>query len=408
MGKTHRYLLALSIILPVIVMADDEVNIYEPGLDIGVTSVIADLAISDMPLLIVKRYLSARKSKYDPGRSKYIEYILSVLGKHKEIALMTVSSDDVIHFGKESYIDGHVYIPVMRNYKNIEIFSFDVQTSEVKRVVASDLSKLYGNIHITSAIAIQDGYIVAYGTRTEEAAISYFDYAGINSYRIPINLNGGSVNKIFDFSRQGRKISFIGRSSKKSESSLWVGEIRQSKENTYYISSDKSFIMPQLSKAWFISEGEDERYFVTVERDDISMRPNVSVYAYTEADLHELGQDKLLWRKKYNDAQGDSRAKFAIQCGQLIYAEKEVEEKPFGSAIKVFEKDVNSIEAPEKMLDRLWMDRDIAADFYLFPYEDRLMFVLNYSRLEDKRRDDGWYGWEGYKVMTVAHADCKQ
>lgn len=112
---------------------------------------------------------------------------------------------------------------------------------------------------------------------------------------------------------------------------------------------------------------------------------------------------KVVWNNKASKLEGDSLSIAGICSSDFAILRKKSTKKVADSI------DLSIISSSGKQrfsVDKKMIDNGFLADVMLAPEtKTSVIMIMNFSKTESVRREDGWYSWEGYKI-TRFEFDC--
>ncbi len=111
-----------------------------------------------------------------------------------------------------------------------------------------------------------------------------------------------------------------------------------------------------------------------------------------------LVKPEMVWQFDLNKIEGLQNIAIAGVCKDEYVIAQINNTKPSRTADNIIYREIGS-KGKEK---RIWTEKTVTGGFltsiYLQPTSEYLFSLMNYSKTENVRRQDGWYSWMGYRV----------
>jgi len=363
---------------------------YDKGLDQAVELVIAGSTNTDGGIYIVKKYLSPRKAKVNPERSKYVEIVIRD-GKN-EVPLLKVPADKYSSISSTKGINGE-YILSVTIGGEVEKYRYLVGSQKIEEMNTNELQSPTGVQ--SKAILSNSNSIFVLSSNTSE--LKYLSkLISISSdleelakaetlYQVP-----NAILEIKEIFEADGKQFILGSgfiSSDRSNSFIWIITLTPGGSG-FHISASRY----DLKK----STSFDARFISTAH-----MRPAIHLMARSEhyqPPEDFILNDKLdvLWHRKSERLTGDDISITGICSKDFAILEK----KKTGKITDSINLSVVTAAGKLRSIEKYKMvNGGTLVNALLQPLHKSSVYVYaNFDQMENVRRKDGWYSWLGYKV----------
>jgi len=360
---------------------------YDKNIDQLIVQVMDINSKTNEKIYIVKKYISHRKAKVNPERSKYIEYIVRD-GKH-EVLLFKVFSNMDPKIGKVYKKNGAYIIPAYMIGGGIEIYRYISKARTIKKVSSNQNTDFVGLKQASSSlvsISSLDPSVLEFHSPnnstppndkvTKKRVILYEALNSKLKIRDTVELDGR-----FYILGSGYNMDSVDKPF------VWLVEFSLSTSGLNPQVLRHDFDQGVNVDMQFISSTGVIPYVKLIKRFK-GYKPSVT-YIFDKAL-------KVLWRHKASVLTGDDILVAGICSDQLAILQKSKSNK-ITDSIKI--NVINKLgELLSKKNHKMVTDGSLI-DVVALQWKNSSLFTfINFSQMESVRRADGWYNWQGYQV----------
>lgn len=353
-----------------------------PRLDQEAISIIGITPDTEALLLVTKEFLSKRKRKADPSR-KYMKYFIRDVNNKSRIMLLTAAQSEDIIVGRASLRGDYFVIPVIRNHTRVELYAYGPHNNSI-----SMIGKVTPGNYISAVYAVSDGYIVVSSRRERTDAI-YYAYEGGHSTILTTELSDVRVDDVTEL--HGTLYVTVTGKIHKGDRQIWQISANRRTSSTLDFHRNIVKAASNILQASYLP--------ITHKAPSLRIFSLSGGFLGNDAKMNIVSLDdkpSSVWEKKLPVIESGLKFSAVGICkSDYLISEIRTERDSHKSSI-VFTYTGNparTIQYPE-----ITEQYTVLTRLLMFPTEDTVYVVTNFSKQEDVRRDGGWWSWYGFRV----------
>ena len=372
---------------------------YEPGIDQRVVRVVASDPVGPAPVFITKKFLENRKFAVDPERAKQVVYEIRDLDGGKAVPLQTYRKADAPRVVDISSTDNGYVAAVVRAGSDLDLFRYLPGGKIVERI---DLpGKLDQGMRIERVYKLQLGYAIV-GSTGAQPSIEIYDHDGGEPVSLDLAGDAGRVVSIGGVTEKGRNLYVLLTSVEDQGAgvlSVWLYRFDSLLSKASRLENRLVRANVDSLAASFIASTHKHPSAQIVIRKSVQQPPVVKLMA--------LGRTpKLVKQFDLETLEAEPSLAFAGICSDAYIIAKKLFTKNLISNEIEF-RTIDSSGQVKRTRTTPMVTNGSLIDITLATSANGLFSFVNFSKLEDVRRKDGWYSWLGYRVDRIDIArDC--
>ncbi|WP_139306319.1 hypothetical protein [Methylomonas sp. LWB] len=346
---------------------------------------------ADSPAILYKKYLDHRKAKALPGQAESVEYLIYDSRTGKSISLWEARAADKTVVGKIVKRDDGYLIPLL-NGKDLKIFKYSPKQQKLESVSLKPFGVKAGN-SVKQLFHISTGYIALVDAeKTSKLVFQAYDsdeQLSVDFAYLQLPIVG-----IEDVAEANDTI-YIAAKAKKNldETASFLFRVNN-KFAADSVKVEGLDVDPRLAQhASFISTTHVQPSLQIVSRKRNPSPPSLYLYRVGE-------KAKLIWHFDFDEIEAGSHLQISGIChDNYLFARRT---KPNGKISDTAEFRLLNAEGKELMTwTKQMMTNGSLVDVRPESIGQSVFLISNFSKLEDARRQDGWYSWMGLQIDRV-------
>ena len=374
---------------------------YEENIDQQIVAIFPVENSAKNNILITKIFLENRKSRFDPKRSKYIVYEIKDAAVGKAIPFLTIGIEEQHVIGKIAKVADGYLIPVIRGRKLIELYKYVSGKPEVQMVNLPTQSAQIDNLD--KVFFLKDGFITV-TLNKDNPALSFRKLNQSEPKELKLQNEAGKLRSIDDVTELNDRVYIVGTAIGNNDSdgrAVWVASFDKqfAQDSLKVLHLDVEHASTSLPK--FISSSHSLPSVQVLSRKTTFSPQTLRVFRLDS-------KATVVWKFNFDKIEGDKTVAIIGICADKYLFSRKSKEKESASA--TVEYSVINAKGGDV---RTWNEKMIfvgaLVDVDLYPTHDYVFSFTNFDKLEDKRRQDGWYSWLAYRSdRFMIQQDCNK
>jgi hypothetical protein len=368
---------------------------YDAGIDQIIKDVITPSNKKNDTILIVKKYLEPRKAKVDIERSQYIEYWI-VDGKNEFFLTKVLNIQEPQEISVEKTVGGLI-VSFNLNDRLVEKYKYrfaNKNVEKIQRVQSPELKENESNSDVSSPfISLESRSILKYKyinkLKKEEGNKTGKD---IVLYEIP----GAVLTIMHIYEMDDMKYVFGSGYKEKSKNNtfIWLVAFKPLNPKFAIKASSYDFNEAAIIESSFISSTHSKPAIHLIKRMKGHIPPENYIFD---------GNLKVVWKNKASKLLGEELSIIGVCNSDFLITEKVKSGKVSDSLSFSL---VNRSGLIVNKKNQKIIENGLIGNVVSKPKEDASALIfINFTQMENVRRKDGWYSWNGYRVDELGF-DC--
>lgn len=350
-------------------------------------------------VFLYKKYLEPRKVKTQDERSKTIGYEILNTRSSEKVPFLSVDFSDNHFIGKVTEFQNGFLIPVVHNNTSVEVFNY---TRDDQKVESANLKVFSYKDGIVKQLFYLEGGFLALIANGSESKLVFQAYGTESQTVIDLTERKLFLSGIDDITELDGRVYIVGSVAKQGTS----------ESNLVLFSFDKQFSKESL-KSYPINmdvHGSRQAEFILTTHAYPSLQVLIRKERYSPPTLHLFKLDHKaveVWKFDFDEIEGNRNLQVAGVCqDQYVFSTKIKSKGVISDSIEF--RVLTSGGKESRVWKEQLLNNGSLISVGAYPTADNLFVVSNYSKMEDTRRQDGWYSWLGYRVDKLSLVEyCK-
>ena len=390
--------LLFSICLANSALAAPLVTAYETGLDQEIVA--AFPAGPGEAIFITKKYLGQRKANVNPERAKSVSLEITDSTVRGPIAVAEIDSKQEFSVGRPIKVaDGFLFV-VTYGSSRFDIFKYSRSAREARALDTTALRKRVEDSGgaFEKVFLVDDGLIVIRADVGVRWA-SYVANDGRKPFRLetmPVGDNGRRLLSIDDVVQVGDRLNMVASvstDSREDRSEVWVFNFDKTLTRAAATISRLELGRIMSSQSGFVPTQHEFPSVQVISRTSQTSAPTVSLFSLK-------AKPALVWSYVLPRAEGMRDVTLAGACNDsYIVAKRMRHDKGSHSDVEFIWVDAKGSESAFNRQTMVEVGSVLNMGFVAV--RSGLLSFVNFSKIEDLRRPDGWYSWTGFRVDAL-------
>lgn len=361
---------------------------FERDVDQRIVALVPSDTNEPPSMFVTKTYLEQRKARVNPERSKSITYAIRAIAGGGSTEIFTFRAEDSSDIGSAGKVaDGYV-VPVILDGRRVRLYEFASDRGTAEPMEPPNQEPPRENV--SRAFALGSGYLEV-SSIGDAVSASFRNYSGSASLVVDLDSGAGRIIAVDDVLEVDGNI-YILLTSADGQHTLSVRLFRFDSQFTKASRTESRLMTGDFAsvKSRFVG--------ATHALPSVQITSRKSLHEPSSVQLVRLdATQSLVKRFEFTTIGGGDKLAIAGICKDMyVFARIIIPENAVATNIEYGIMD--SVGA----VKRTWSEEIVVGgsvvDVKLAPAVGAFFSLVNFSKLEDSRRSDGWYSWLGYRV----------